>query len=143
MKILANRTGKMLGCRVPPEIDEAVRSLAISSGKTVNDIMVESLRNRLYNPPEPENYANQNKNSDENEGIEFDKNGNRVPQFTPMQISNKVMKLKAKVNELKQLHKESGSGDLTYCIELCEAEITEITGVEKEKGFISSLSDWL
>ena len=104
------KVSKMLGCRVPVALDQAIRERAENESRSVNDVMVEILKQAFNGSPETKKAAVTHKATD---------------------VAQAVKELKSQIRKLE----ESDSGgflgmfrdeDIQSCIEALQIEIEEL-----------------
>lgn len=103
-------SSKMLGCRVPVELDHAIRELAEKEKKTVNDLMVEVLGNAFNGSTDSTKSRVTHKTSD---------------------VARSIQELKAQIKTLKESDDDGFLGlfqdeDIQACIRALKVEIREL-----------------
>lgn len=110
---------KMMGCRVPNELDQEIRERAENENRSVNDLMVEILSNNFEGSPE-----------------------RGVTNFSSktLEITQKVRELKSQIAALKKSDNSFwGDEDVELCITAIEVEVKKLIDTlpkpVKEKDF--------
>lgn len=120
--------GKMMGCRVPDELDKKIRNHVKKNGTTVNELLNEVLGKEFNGLPAKKaktNIANDNVTSENNDVSE---------------ISREILERKERIVELKNLDNGLfGDSDIDACVEALEIEIEEYVALLPKREEIEGI----
>ena len=128
--MVVKKLNKMMGCRVTEELDDSIRKRASENGKTVNEVMNESLEN---------DFNNSSKKRLQSQG-----------KIGAIEASEKLIILRSQISKLKSIEEDSffsGDKEVKLCIKALQGEIEELIGTlqkekKKELSDPDNLEDW-
>lgn len=128
---MSSNVTKTITCRVANGLADAVRKKADEQGRTVNDLIVETLHREINGLPTENN------------------NNERKILMNAVEISNKVIEIRAKIKELEESddHKSffsNRNSAVQACINGLQCELKELISEfpieENQEGFWSFLN---
>lgn len=128
---MSSNVTKTITCRVSNGLADSVRDEAERQGRTVNDLIVETLHRRINGSPDENN------------------DNNRKILMNAVEISNKVIEIRAKIKELEESddHKSffsNRNSAVQTCINGLQRELKELISEfpieENQEGFWSFLN---